>query len=511
MSFRRITALVAALCLGGAGLALPAEADAPVPEAGPTAGAARNVAAANGVRPLAFELWDTWGGDLALVVGGFAFDGDRVLATDIVGGRIAVTDGRTVDFAGGPGAGDAQFNQPAGIAIRDGQVIVADAGNASVKIRDLEDLSYVSTLYHSGYEPRDVTYPLGVATSPAGDLYVTDRLGYRVQHAEPGTVWSRWFGGAGGDPALGQFIAPWGVAVAPGGSVWVSDNAAGLLTHYTSKGVPIAQVGDRELMGSAAGLAVDAAGRVYVARTEKIGVVVVGAQGEHLATIGGEDRTPAEQVLGSFAVGVHPDGRVFVGGLNGVKVFRPVLAATAAPVVAGSAKVGSTLHATSGAWPVPGAALEYQWLRGGVPVAGATSSSYTVRADDAGKRLSVRVTASRTDYTFSASASSTEVTVAKIVPTVKARLAKKKVKASARAKLVVKVTTPGLARPTGKVRILDGKKTLRTVKLKAAQRGKLTVRLPRLARGRHTITVRLLGTARIAKSPPVTVRLRVTR
>ncbi|MBD3923713.1 carboxypeptidase regulatory-like domain-containing protein [Nocardioides cavernae] len=62
-------------------------------------------------------------------------------------------------------------------------------------------------------------------------------------------------------------------------------------------------------------------------------------------------------------------------------------------------EVGQTLTATTGTWTPADGTYAYQWLAGGSPVAGATTSSYAVVAGDIGKTLAVRVTASRAGFT----------------------------------------------------------------------------------------------------------------
>ena len=43
--------------------------------------------------------------------------------------------------------------------------------------------------------------------------------------------------------------------------------------------------------------------------------------------------------------------------------------------------------------------LGYQWLRNGVAISGATGSTYKLTATDKGKRITVRVTGTKTGYT----------------------------------------------------------------------------------------------------------------
>lgn len=62
-------------------------------------------------------------------------------------------------------------------------------------------------------------------------------------------------------------------------------------------------------------------------------------------------------------------------------------------VITGTPAVGSTLHAVTAGWNTA-ATMTYQWLRGGVPIADATTSNYEVIPADAGQEITVAVTAS---------------------------------------------------------------------------------------------------------------------
>lgn len=69
-----------------------------------------------------------------------------------------------------------------------------------------------------------------------------------------------------------------------------------------------------------------------------------------------------------------------------------------APRVTGTAVVGKTLQVGNGSWwPVP-QTHQYQWLRDGQPIAGATGKSYKLTTADWRKRITARVTAQRTGY-----------------------------------------------------------------------------------------------------------------
>ncbi|MBM7388787.1 outer membrane biosynthesis protein TonB [Clavibacter michiganensis] len=72
-------------------------------------------------------------------------------------------------------------------------------------------------------------------------------------------------------------------------------------------------------------------------------------------------------------------------------------AAAATPTIAGTARVGFTLSARAGVW-TPWPTFSYAWLRDGVVIAGQTGVTYRVQAGDAGSRISVTVTGTKTGY-----------------------------------------------------------------------------------------------------------------
>ncbi len=74
----------------------------------------------------------------------------------------------------------------------------------------------------------------------------------------------------------------------------------------------------------------------------------------------------------------------------------PLISAT--PTIAGTVKGGNVLTVKRGTWSW-GTAFTYRWLRNGVPISGATASTYKVRTADKGNKITVRVTGSRFGYT----------------------------------------------------------------------------------------------------------------
>lgn len=76
----------------------------------------------------------------------------------------------------------------------------------------------------------------------------------------------------------------------------------------------------------------------------------------------------------------------------------PGLLVSNVPDVAGAAVNDSVLSASPGSWAPTDISFSYRWLRDGVPIAGATFSTYRLTTDDVGKAVSVSVTGEKPGY-----------------------------------------------------------------------------------------------------------------
>ena len=74
---------------------------------------------------------------------------------------------------------------------------------------------------------------------------------------------------------------------------------------------------------------------------------------------------------------------------------------TVAPVVSGTATVGSTLSCSQGTWTNSPTGYAYQWQRNGVDTSGATSATYVTVTADGGTSVSCRVAATNAGGTTS--------------------------------------------------------------------------------------------------------------
>lgn len=80
---------------------------------------------------------------------------------------------------------------------------------------------------------------------------------------------------------------------------------------------------------------------------------------------------------------------------SSAQLSAPTMNSVTIPEISGKAKVGGTLKASDGTWTALPTDLTYQWFREDSAISGATGASYVVTREDAGKRLSVHVSATR--------------------------------------------------------------------------------------------------------------------
>ncbi|MFC5727895.1 MULTISPECIES: CHAP domain-containing protein [Nocardioides] len=151
--------------------------------------------------------------------------------------------------------------------------------------------------------------------------------------------------------------------------------------------------------------------------------------------------------------------------------------------VTGRPRLGHLLTATPGTYTPTDATVTYQWMRDGVPIAGASQPTYRLTAADVGSRVTTQVNLTRKNYApwTDAPSATARVTSPGIV-----RLATDGRRG--RAVVRVRVTAPGIAPVLGKVYIRVGRWT-DTVRLVD---GRARVVVPQ-NRGERKVVARFLG------------------
>jgi PKD repeat protein len=93
-----------------------------------------------------------------------------------------------------------------------------------------------------------------------------------------------------------------------------------------------------------------------------------------------------------------------------LRISLGTITVTSLPTISGNAKVGATLTSSTGTWSQSGLKYVYAWFRDGRVIRDATRSSYRLTSADAGHKVNVRVTVSKSGY-VSANANSAQTAV----------------------------------------------------------------------------------------------------
>jgi hypothetical protein len=207
------------------------------------------------------------------------------------------------------------------------------------------------------------------------------------------------------------------------------------------------------------------------------------------------------------------------GGQTGTATSAAVLGKTGdaitaqtPPSIAGNGNVGALLSVSPGTWSGSGLSsptYAYQWLRNGSAISGAVDSTYVAKAADAGRTLTVRVTATRAGYA-PGTATTSGLAIKRMSSTTAAALLKKTVKAGTKALLKITLKGSG-AKPAGAVKVYDGAKMIKQYTVRASDNGSRTVKLPKLKKGVHKIKAVYAGSASFLGSKSKVVKLTVTK
>lgn len=192
----------------------------------------------------------------------------RDIATDAAGNLYVASGGRATIYVLGPGGETLrQWSASGGrdLAVgADGTVYLA--GSHEI-LRFSPEGALLTKWGASGDGNGQFGEVWGLDTGPAGNVYVADTYGSRIQvFTADGAFVTKW-GGYGSKP--GQFIYPYGIAVGASGEVYVADTANARVQRFSADGALLGTWG-----GSGQGqgrfhtptaIATDPAGYVYVA------------------------------------------------------------------------------------------------------------------------------------------------------------------------------------------------------------------------------------------------------
>lgn len=225
------------------------------------------------------------------------------IATSFTFTTVAGSPATVVNSQDGAG-GSAQFDAPRGVAVdREGNLYIADTRNNS--IRKITPAGVVTTLAGSaGSEGRTdgsgtaarFNEPFGIAVDSNGTIYVADNSNNAIRKITAAGVVTTLAGGTGpgsndGTGTAAKLDEPRAIALDTDGTLYVADYDNHLIRKITAAGVVTTIAGRADEPGSAdgtgtsasfrgpMGIAIDAAGVIYVADTGNHSIRRISASG----------------------------------------------------------------------------------------------------------------------------------------------------------------------------------------------------------------------------------------
>jgi sugar lactone lactonase YvrE len=354
-------------------------------------------------------------------------------------GTLSIIAGNGVAGTPTPGAAtSSHLDEPTGVAVdSSGNVYIAnDESYDVVKVTPSGTLSIVAGNGTKGAPVAGtaVSSPLGevwgLAIDSSGTVYISDGSEQVIEKVTASGQLSIFAGTVGqtGTPTSGpatssHFRYPSALAIDSSGNLYVADYENGRIEKITPSGTLSVIAGDGSFavptpgpatssaLWDPIGVAVDAAGDVYIADTSNYDIDAV-TPGGTLSIIAGKNTAGAPTYGGPATssdldipegIASTPAGRLYVADSYNYTIdllAPPVPAASAAPTATGTTTVGETLTASQGMFTNSPVTYAYQWEdcdSSGANcsmIGGATSSTYTLLASDVGHTIRVVVTAS---------------------------------------------------------------------------------------------------------------------
>ena len=213
-----------------------------------------------------------------------------------------------------------------------GRIYVPDTGNDRIQVFNA-DGTFNRTFGRSGNGNAEFDCPAGVAISPVdGQIVVADTCNQRVQVYDRNWVYQLTLGvtdQAGSDDQ--HFRSPWGVAVDAAGAIYVADAYNYRLQKCMVSGATASCATFAGVTGSFGSdfgrllpmsVAVDRQGRVFVADPDNARVQVFGPGGAYLTTIGGAWGPAPGQMRGPVGVAVDQHGSVLIADRDNHRILK---------------------------------------------------------------------------------------------------------------------------------------------------------------------------------------------
>jgi len=281
--------------------------------------------------------------------------------------RKVTTDGNIATIAGtgsigSTGDGDvatkASLYAPMSIAVdSSGNIFILE--NGSSKIREVDNAKgNISTIAGNGTAGfggdgsqatnAEMNFPSGMTLDSSGSIYVADTLNGRLRKISSSNITTiagngvLSYSGDNGPALAAQMNFPFGVAVDSGGVVYIADTANNVVRRVAKNGVITTFAGNGSAgfggdggaatsaqLNSPEGVAVDAAGNVYIADTQNArvrrvtGGTISTFAGNGSAGFGGDGSTATSAQLDTpVGLAVDAGGNVYIADLGNSRVRR---------------------------------------------------------------------------------------------------------------------------------------------------------------------------------------------
>jgi DNA-binding beta-propeller fold protein YncE len=237
---------------------------------------------------------------------------------------------------GQEGSSEGQFNAPRGMAMGlDGSLYVADSRNNRIQHFStdgtlLQAWGTFSNILNGEAPPGTFNEPWGIAVGPDGSVYVTDTWNYRIQKfTGDGKFISMW--NTYGDPKqTNGFYGPRGIVVNKQGLIYVTDTGNNRVVVFDQDGKYLMQFGDKgfELgqFDEPVGFSFDNKANLYIADAwnQRIQVFVPDATGIGYSAVSGWDvkAWASQSAENKPFLAVNSQNHVFVTDPEGYRVLE---------------------------------------------------------------------------------------------------------------------------------------------------------------------------------------------
>jgi len=261
----------------------------------------------------------------------------------------------------------AEFHSPMGVAAdASGNIYVADQFNN--RVRRIFFVKTVDVLAGNGIRGNvngsantaEFNFPIGVAIDRSGNMYIAEQSGHRIRKITPAGIVSNFAGSgqpgfADGPDSSAQFFYPTGIAVDAAGTIYVADALNARIRKITPAGIVSTLAGTTAGFADGAanvaqfrfptGVALDAAGNIYVADNSNNAIRKVTPNGV-VSTLAGTGTQGSANGPGKTAtfnqpggVALDPAGNVYVADLTN-NLIRKITPDGMVSTLAGSGVAG---------------------------------------------------------------------------------------------------------------------------------------------------------------------------